>query len=240
MNEQQQQLAARVADIRRRMHDACIRAGRAPESVLLCAASKTRDVQTVQNAQNIGIDLFGENRVQELVEKHAANAYGTTPLHFIGHLQTNKVRQVVGVADLIESVDSLHLLEAIEKEAARQNLVQSILIEVNIAGEESKSGISPDELFSLLKTADSLSHIQVKGLMCIPPRCEEPEEQRHWFSLMHTLFNKAAAKSWQTNQMQILSMGMSGDFETAIQEGATIVRVGTAIFGPRIYPVPTV
>lgn len=111
---------------------------------------------------------------------------------------------------------------------------------MNIAGEESKSGISPDELFSLLETADSLSHIQVKGLMCIPPRCEEPEEQRHWFSLMHTLFNKAAAKNWQTNQMQILSMGMSSDFETAIQEGATIVRVGTAIFGPRTYPVPTV
>ncbi len=235
---QHEELTQKVAAIRQRMDAACRAAGRDPKTVLLCAASKTRDADTVRQALGTGIDIFGENRVQELVEKHAAGAYGDTPLHFIGHLQTNKVRQVVGVADLIESVDSDRLLEAVEKEAARQNLRQDILLEVNIGGEESKSGVAPDALMDLLARADQLCHVQVRGLMCIPPKCEDPARQREWFAAMRRLFDQAAAQPWQRNQLTILSMGMSGDFEAAIQEGATVVRVGTAIFGPRAYPAP--
>lgn len=237
MNLEHQQLAQKVADIRKRIDAACAACGRNPAEVLLCAASKTRSVETVQASQGTGIDIFGENRVQELVEKHAANAYGNVPLHFIGHLQTNKVRQVVGIADLIESVDSQKLLLAIEKEAARQNICQPILLEVNIGNESSKSGIAPEHLIELVEQADALPHIQVQGLMCIPPRCENSTEQRQWFSAMRGLFQKVAQLPWKNVKMNILSMGMSNDFESAIQEGATIVRVGTAIFGPRNYLV---
>ena len=235
MHSEHEQLTQNVAAIRQRIQNACIACGRNPADVLLCAASKTRSAQTVEAAQGIGIDIFGENRVQELVEKHAANAYGSVPLHFIGHLQTNKVRQVVGTADLIESVDSERLLLAIEKEAAKQDICQPILLEVNIGKEESKGGIAPDQLISLIQTADRLEHVQVMGLMCIPPRCETVCEQRSWFAKMRTLFEQAAQMPWNRVQMKVLSMGMSNDFEAAIQEGATIVRVGTAIFGPRNY-----
>lgn len=238
MNELHEQLAQRTAQVRCRMDEACRVAGRDPASVQLCAASKTKTSDTVRAAWNIGIDVFGENRVQELVEKRAAGAYGSTPLHFIGHLQTNKVRQVVGAADLIESVDSEHLLLAVQKEAARQNIVQPVLLQVNIGGEASKGGVAPDGLMALLEQADGMENILVKGLMCIPPKETEPAAQRRWFAAMRSLFDEAAAHSWQKARMEILSMGMSGDFEVAIQEGATLVRVGTAIFGPRVYPLP--
>ena len=238
MNELHEQLAQRTAQVRCRMDEACRAAGRDPASVQLCAACKTQTSDTVRAAWNIGIDVFGENRVQELVEKRAAGAYGSTPLHFIGHLQTNKVRQVVGAADLIESVDSEHLLLAVQKEAARQNIVQPVLLQVNIGGEASKSGVAPDGLMALLEQADGMENILVKGLMCIPPKETEPAAQRRWFAAMRALFDQAAARSWQKARMEILSMGMSGDFEVAIQEGATLVRVGTAIFGPRAYPLP--
>lgn len=238
MTDLHEQLAQRTAEVRRRMDEACRAANRDPVSVKLCAASKVQTADTVRAAWNIGIDVFGENRVQELVEKRAAGAYGTTPLHFIGHLQTNKVRQVVGAVDLIESVDSEHLLLAVQKEAARQGIVQPVLLQVNIGEEASKGGAAPAGLMELLTRADEMENILVKGLMCIPPKETDPAAQRRWFAAMRALFDEAAARSWQRSRMEILSMGMSGDFEAAIQEGATLVRVGTAIFGPRPYPLP--
>lgn len=238
MTDLHEQLAQRTAEVRRRMDEACRAANRDPASVKLCAASKVQTADTVRAAWDIGIDVFGENRVQELVEKRAAGAYGTTPLHFIGHLQTNKVRQVVGAVDLIESVDSEHLLLAVQKEAARQGIVQPVLLQVNIGEEASKGGVAPAGLMELLTRADEMENILVKGLMCIPPKETDPAAQRRWFAAMRALFDEAAARSWQRARMEILSMGMSGDFEAAIQEGATLVRVGTAIFGPRPYPLP--
>ena len=235
---EQETLRANVESIRARMADAARAAGRRPDEVLLCAASKTRSAETVRLAAPLPIDLFGENRVQELVEKQAANAYAPKPAHFIGHLQTNKVKQVVG-CDLIQSVDSEHLLSKIAAEAQRRGLVQPILLEVNIGGEESKSGIEPGALWALLEAAAAQPSVQVQGLMTIPPVEEQPGEARRWFAAMRRLFDEAADR-WKGDgrvRMETLSMGMSGDFEQAIAEGATLVRVGTAIFGPRVYKV---
>ncbi len=235
---EQETLRANVESIRARMADAARAAGRRPDEVLLCAASKTRSAETVRLAASLPIDLFGENRVQELVEKQAANAYAPKPAHFIGHLQTNKVKQVVG-CDLIQSVDSEHLLSKIAAEAQRRGLVQPILLEVNIGGEESKSGIEPGALWALLEAAAAQPSVQVQGLMTIPPVEEQPGEARRWFAAMRRLFDEAADR-WKGDsrvRMEMLSMGMSGDFEQAIAEGATLVRVGTAIFGPRAYKV---
>ncbi|OUQ38367.1 YggS family pyridoxal phosphate enzyme [Gemmiger sp. An120] len=235
---EQETLRANVESIRARMADAARAAGRRPDEVLLCAASKTRSAETVRLAASLPIDLFGENRVQELVEKQAANAYAPKPAHFIGHLQTNKVKQVVG-CDLIQSVDSEHLLSKIAAEAQRRGLVQPILLEVNIGGEESKSGIEPGALWALLEAAAAQPSVQVQGLMTIPPVEEQPGEARRWFAAMRRLFDEAADR-WKGDsrvRMEMLSMGMSGDFEQAIAEGATLVRVGTAIFGPRVYKV---
>lgn len=235
---EQETLRANVESIRARMADAARAAGRRPDEVLLCAASKTRSAETVRLAASLPIDLFGENRVQELVEKQAANAYTPKPAHFIGHLQTNKVKQVVG-CDLIQSVDSEHLLSKIAAEAQRRGLVQPILLEVNIGGEESKSGIEPGALWALLEAAAAQPSVQVQGLMTIPPVEEQPGEARRWFAAMRRLFDEAADR-WKGDsrvRMEMLSMGMSGDFEQAIAEGATLVRVGTAIFGPRVYKV---
>ena len=235
---EQETLRANVASIRARMADAARAAGRRPDEVLLCAASKTRSAETVRLAAPLPIDLFGENRVQELVEKQAANAYAPKPAHFIGHLQTNKVKQVVG-CDLIQSVDGEHLLSKIAAEAQRRGLVQPILLEVNIGGEESKSGIEPGALWALLEAAAAQPSVQVQGLMTIPPVEEQPGEARRWFAAMRRLFDEAADR-WKGDgrvRMETLSMGMSGDFEQAIAEGATLVRVGTAIFGPRAYKV---
>ena len=235
---EQETLRANVASIRARMADAARAAGRRPDEVLLCAASKTRTAETVRLAAPLPIDLFGENRVQELVEKQSANAYAPKPAHFIGHLQTNKVKQVVG-CDLIQSVDSEHLLSKIAAEAQRRGLVQPILLEVNIGGEESKSGIEPGALWALLEAAAAQPSVQVQGLMTIPPVEEQPGEARRWFAAMRRLFDEAADR-WKGDgrvRMETLSMGMSGDFEQAIAEGATLVRVGTAIFGPRAYKV---
>lgn len=228
-------LAGQVEAIRARMQAACTAAGRTPGSVLLCAASKTRSAATVALAAGLSIDIFGENRVQELVEKQAAGAYGSTPLHFIGHLQTNKVKQVVGKAALIQSVGSGRLLEAIEQEAAKQKLVQPVLLEVNLGGEESKSGVAPGELPALAELAEALPHIEAQGLMCIPPKADTQADQRRYFAQLRSLFEQLTAQYYSTVRMRHLSMGMSGDFEAAIAEGATIVRVGTALFGPRNY-----
>ena len=226
------QIRQNVERIRGEMLEACKRAGRDPSEVKLCAASKVRDVETVSYAATLPIDVFGENRVQEFVVKRDAGAYGQTPYHFIGHLQTNKVKQVVG-CELIHSVDSSRLLQKVDAEAEKLGICQNILIEVNIGGEESKSGIAPEGLWALLEEAGSCQHLHVRGLMTIPPVVDEPDLARPYFAKMRKLFEEAAARQLPNVEMEILSMGMSGDFATAIEEGSTMVRVGTAIFGAR-------
>lgn len=228
-------MAENVARIRENMAAAAREAGRDPADILLCAACKTRTVEEVIASAALPIDLFGENHVQELVEKTDANAYCGKPGHFIGHLQTNKVNKVVGRAALIESVDSEHLLQKVERTAAAANLTQEILIEINIGGEESKSGVSAESLWPLLDMVAAQPHIRLRGLMAIPPAAATPDETRAFFAQMRELLAKAADRHYENAKMNILSMGMSGDYPDAIREGATIVRIGTAIYGARDY-----
>ena len=224
-----------VAAIRETMAAAAREAGRDPAEVQLCAACKTRTAETVAASAALPIDVFGENHVQELCANFDAGAYCGKPSHFIGHLQTNKIKKVLGRASLIQSVDSEHLLAAIEKEAARAGLVQNVLLEVNIGGEASKSGVSPEQLWPLLEAAAAQEHIRVCGLMAIPPAAATPDETRAFFAQMRELLAKAVDRHYENAKMDILSMGMSGDYPDAIREGATIVRIGTAIYGARDY-----
>lgn len=234
--DQIKRMTERVARVRMEMERACRAAGRAQGDVLLCAASKTQDAETVRAAAALDIDLFGENRVQELCEKYAAGAYDAKPLHFIGHLQTNKVRQVVGCADMIESIGSRRLLECVAAEAQKQGLRQDVLIEINIGAEASKSGIAPEELPALLECAHAFPSLQVRGLMAIPPAAAAPGASRPFFARLRTLFEQARAAQGGNVCMEYLSMGMSADFGDAILEGANLVRVGTALFGARNSP----
>ncbi len=236
MTEQEKYLEENLAKVRARMEDAARRAGRSPQEILLCAASKTQSVETVRLASRLNIDLFGENHVQELVEKYDAGAYNGKPAHMIGHLQTNKVKQVVGRAALVHSVDSPRLMAALEKEAAKKGLCQDILIEVNIGEEASKSGVAEEELWALAEGTQQTPHLRLRGLMAIPPVNQDDAENRRQLQRMYRLFCSLAEKHYPGSQVDILSMGMSGDYENAILEGATIVRVGTAIFGARAYP----
>lgn len=174
-------IAENVAQIRRRMNEAAIAAGRDPASIALCAATKMNDADAVRQAIAAGVDCCGENRVQELTAKSAQHAYDGVPIHFIGHLQANKVRQVVGKVDLIQSVDRVKLMDAIEAEAARQGIVQDILLEVNIGREPSKSGFAPEEILPVLDHFMNYSHLRVKGLMAIPPICQHPGENFRFF-----------------------------------------------------------
>ena len=232
---QKQAMAEAVARIRENMTTAAKAVGRDPGEVLLCAACKTRTVEEVRYSADLPIDLFGENHVQELVEKTDAGAYNGKPGHFIGHLQTNKIKKVLGRASLIQSVDSEHLLAAIEKEAAKAGIVQNVLLEVNIGGEESKTGVAPEALWPLLDAAAAQEHIRVKGLMAIPPVNDDDAQNRRYLAQVYKLFVQAGERGYQNVAMETLSMGMSGDFENAIREGATLVRIGTAIYGERDY-----
>ena len=232
---QQQQMAEAVAHIRETMAAAAKAAGRDPAEVKLCAACKTRTVEEVRFSADLPIDLFGENHVQELVEKTDAGAYNGKPGHFIGHLQTNKVNKVVGRAALIQSVDSTRLLDKIDAAAARLGLMQDILVEINIGEEASKSGVDADSLFPLLEAAAAKENLRLRGLMAIPPADADDNETRRFFARMRELLAKADAQHYDRAQMDILSMGMSHDYAAAIAEGATIVRVGTAIYGARDY-----
>ena len=236
ISQQQQQAMTEAVDrIRDTMAQAARAAGRDPAAVQLCAACKTRTVEEVRFSAGLPIDLFGENHVQELVEKTDAGAYEGKPGHFIGHLQTNKVNKVVGRAALIQSVDSQRLLEKIDAAAARLGLVQDILLEINIGEESSKSGVTQDSLWPLLDEAAAREHLRLRGLMAIPPADADESQTRRFFARMRELLEKAAALGLPNAQMDILSMGMSGDYAAAIAEGATIVRVGTAIYGARDY-----
>ena len=230
-------LSQHIRSVQDRIAHAARAAGRAPEEITLCAATKVQTDDTIRAAVAAGIQVCGENRVQELTAHLAAGAYQGAPVHFIGHQQTNKVKQVVGKAELIHSVDSEHLLRAVDAQADRLGLVQDILLEVNIAGEASKGGCTPEEVQDLVQLAQALGHVRVRGLMAIPPIAAAPGANRPYFSAMRQLFVDIRGKmSDNQYDMDCLSMGMSADFEDAIAEGATLVRVGTAIFGPRPYP----
>ena len=224
-----------VARVRAEIQAAAQACGRDPGEISLCAATKMNDARAVREAIAAGVDCCGENRVQELVQKSGEDAYRGAPVHFIGHLQTNMVRQVVGHVDLIQSADRRNLLEALEKEAARQGICQKVLLEVNIAGEESKSGFSPQDLWTVLEEFGRFSHLEAVGLMAIPPVSTHPGENLQFFSEMRNLFVDISRKKYDNVTMAHLSMGMSGDYPDAIACGSTMVRVGTAIFGPRDY-----
>ena len=230
-------IAENVAKILSDIERAAIAAGRDPKEITLCAATKMNDAQRVREAIAAGVRCCGENRVQELTTKLAENAYEGADLHFIGHLQTNKVKQVVGKVSLIQSVDSLRLLEAIEKEAAKQGIRQDILLEINIGNEDSKSGLHRDEIYQMLEKVALSSAVRVRGLMTIPPICENPGDNNKFFEEMCNLSVDITAKKYDNVCMEILSMGMSDDYADAIAHGSTMIRVGTAIFGARNYAV---
>ncbi len=225
-----------VARVKANIAAAAEKAGRRPEDIYLVAASKMNDSGRVREAIAAGIRICGENRVQEMVEKQAQGAYEGAELHFIGHLQKNKVKQVVGLASLIQSADSLELIRLIDKTALSRGIIQDILLEVNIGAEASKSGFSPAELPSALDSIARLDAVRVRGLMTIPPICSSRQKIEPYFVQMKQLFIDICGKKYDNIRMDFLSMGMSADYETAIACGANMVRVGSAIFGKRIYP----
>lgn len=227
-------IAENIARVRAEIAQAAQEAGRDPGEIVLVGASKMNDAAACREAIAAGIDALGENRVQEMTAKLAENAYEGAPLHFIGHLQRNKVKQVVGHVDLIQSVGSLPLLEEIEKTAAARGLVQDILLEVNIGREEAKSGFLPEELEAGAQAALTMEHVRVLGLMTIPPADAQRQENIRYFQEVQALYVDMNTKLFH-NGLKYLSMGMSGDYADAIRAGATMVRVGTAIFGARDY-----
>ena len=227
-------IAENIAQVRANIAAAAKAAGRRPEEITLVGASKMNDAAACREAIAAGIDALGENRVQEMTAKLQENAYDGAPLHFIGHLQRNKVRQVVGKVSLIQSVGSLELLEEIEKTAGKLEIVQDVLLEVNIGEEEAKSGFLPQALPAGAEAALEKAHIRVLGLMTIPPADADREVNLQYFDKVRTLFLDMDEKLFH-NSLRVLSMGMSGDYEDAVRAGATMVRVGTAIFGSRHY-----
>lgn len=222
--------------IEKKVEQACIRAGRKKEDVTLIAVSKTKPISMIQELLPLGVRDFGENKVQELTEKEELLPKDIR-WHMIGHLQRNKVKYVVGKACMIHSVDSLRLAEEISKEALKKQISVPILVEVNVAGEESKFGVSVQEAPSLIEQICCLPGLQVKGLMTIAPYMEDPEENRIVFRNLRKLSVDIREKNFDNVTMDILSMGMTGDYEVAIEEGATHVRVGTGIFGERNYNI---
>ena len=223
-----------IERIRREIDQAARETGRTGADITLVGASKMNDAEACQEAIAAGIDVLGENRVQEMTAKLAQNAYDGAPLHFIGHLQRNKVKQVVGKAALIQSVGSEELLREIDRQAEKLGLVQDILLEVNIGGEEAKSGFAPAALADAAALARTLPHVRVRGLMTIPPADASREENMVYFQKVHALYVDINEKMYD-NKWEYISMGMSGDFADAIRCGSNMVRVGTAIFGARNY-----
>ena len=228
-------IAENIAKIFSDIERAAIAAGRDPKEITLCAATKMNDASRVREAIAAGIRCCGENKVQELTAKLSENAYEGSDIHFIGHLQTNKVKQVVGNVSLIQSVDSLRLLEAIEKEASKKGIVQDILLEINIGEEASKSGLRLEEIYEMLEKVAVSTSVRVRGLMAIPPICENPGDNNKFFQEMCNLSVDITTKKYDNVLVDILSMGMSGDYQDAIACGSTMIRVGTAIFGARDY-----
>lgn len=219
-------------DIKSRFDAAVKKSGRKEGEVILLAATKTVAPEIINEAINLGITHIGENRVQEFLSKNDAITKNVTR-HFIGHLQTNKVKDIVGKVSMIESVHSLKLAREIGKCSEKLGTITDVLIEINIGGEESKSGFSPDEIDAAIDEMSAISGIRIKGLMCIPPICEKSEQVREYFNAMSKLFVDIGLKKRDNVTMEFLSMGMSSDFEDAIECGSNLVRVGTALFGKR-------
>lgn len=227
-------VAENIAAVRARMAAAAARAGADPSSVELVAVTKTMPAGAVNAALGCGVRIFGENRVQELLSKLPdIEMRPDTRAHLIGHLQTNKVRQIIDRVSMIQSLDSMHLAREIDRQAAKAGRVMDVLIEVNIGEESSKSGVKPEEAAELADAIAVFPNLRLCGMMAIPPRLEDPEQVRPYFAQMRKLFIDIGRKRTDNRNMHILSMGMSSDFETAIEEGANMVRVGTAIFGKR-------
>ena len=215
---------------------ACETAGRNPKEVTLVAVSKTKPLSDIEELMTYGVEEYGENKVQELCDKYE-NISRPVNWHLIGHLQTNKVKYIVDKVCLIHSVDSIHLAEEIEKQAAKKNLVVNILIQVNIAHEDTKFGIDETNIYEIIDKIKDFKHIKIKGLMTIAPFVENPEENRIHFKKMKQLLLDIKSKNIDNIDMSILSMGMTNDYMVAIEEGATMVRVGTGIFGERNYNI---
>ena len=225
-----------LSKVEEKIKEACRRAGRDRSEVTLIAVSKTKPLSDVEELLAHGVTEFGENKVQEMVDKYE---HVSKPVHWhlIGHLQTNKVKYIVDKACMIHSVDSVHLAKEIEKEAAKKNLVVKVLLEVNIAHEESKFGINETEVYDLIDAIKDMPHIHVMGLMTIAPFVENPEDNRIYFRKMYQLSLDIKSKCIDNIDMNVLSMGMTNDYEIAVEEGATMIRVGTAIFGARNYNI---
>ena len=229
-------IAENLKNVEEKICEACRRANRNREDVTLIAVSKTKPVSMLHEVYTEGIRCFGENKVQELTEK-----YDQLPedvrWHMIGHLQRNKVKYIVDKVELIHSVDSIRLAETIEQEAAKKNVIANILIEVNVAEEDSKFGVKADEVLQIVQKIAKFPHVCIKGLMTIAPYVENPEENRNVFARLQKLYVEIAEKNIDNVSVEILSMGMTNDYEVAIEEGATMVRVGTGIFGERDYTI---
>ena len=222
--------------VQENIRNACARAGRKEDEVTLIAVSKTKPVSMLEEAYALGVRDFGENKVQELVDK-AGQLPEDIRWHMIGHLQRNKVKYIIDKVYLIHSVDSLRLAEEISKEAVKHGVTANILIEVNVAGEESKFGVSPEDTPGLIEEISRLPAIQVRGLMTIAPFVEKAEDNRIIFNALLKLYVDISRKNIDNVHMDFLSMGMTGDYEVAVEEGATFVRVGTGIFGERSYRI---
>ena len=227
-------ISENIENIRKNIDAACKRSGRDPKDVLLLAVSKTVDVDRIKVAVDCGLNSLGENRVQEIMEKYEPMGENVK-WHLIGHLQTNKVKYIIDKVELIHSVESIKFAEEINKQAKKHNLVMDVLVEVNMADEESKFGVKPEETESFIRELALMDNIRVRGLMTVAPNVENGEENRVYFRNMKQLLVDINAKNINNINMDILSMGMTGDYETAVEEGATIVRVGTGIFGKRDY-----
>lgn len=229
-------LAENLQEVEKKIQESCKKANRAREEITLIAVSKTKPVSMLKEVYELGIRDFGENKVQELSEKYTQMPSDMT-WHMIGHLQRNKVKQVIDKAALIHSVDSIRLAETIEAEAAKQNIIVNILLEVNVAEEDSKFGLKVDEVFPTVEKIATFPHIRIKGLMTIAPFVENPEENRTVFARLQKLSVDIAKKNIDNVSVDILSMGMTNDYQVAIEEGATMIRVGTGIFGERDYQI---
>ncbi len=235
--EETRTIKSNIAAIRSRIENAAVKAGRNPEDITLLAATKMNSAERVQAAIHCGIRCCGENKVQELLDKYEQNAYEGADLQFIGTLQTNKVKYLIGKVSLIQSVGSTHLGKAIAREASKKNTVQDILIEVNIGLEEAKSGLLPQELFSCVEELSALSSLRIRGLMAIPPIADTDTGNRAYFQQMKQLYEELKSRDYPNVKADTLSMGMTDDFEEAIACGSTMIRLGTAIFGKRNYGI---
>jgi pyridoxal phosphate enzyme (YggS family) len=221
--------------ILKRIEESAKKSGRDFRDITVIAVSKTVDAQRAKEAVESGIINLGENRVQELVKKYEELKDTNVKWHMIGHLQRNKVKYIIDKVEMIHSVESLSLAEEINKRAAQKNLLCKVLIELNIGGEESKFGISEDSIYEFLKSMEDFENIKVMGLMTVAPFSENPEDVRWVFRKMKNIFDEISGMNYKNTQMKYLSMGMTNDFEIAIEEGANIIRIGTAIFGAREY-----